>query len=115
MSFQVTAGLALVFEPVAQDMRTSTTIYISRQTLRTYSIASFLVDTNSNVDTFAKRSKCSAEYRYALLIYADVTPFPCIRAWLAPSLARNCTNVAVISAKRTVDSHVETARSCYLH
>jgi len=78
MSFRVSTGWDLIFEHVAQGMRTSATTYVSQQTLRTYSLAKFHVATSLDVDTSAKRSKCDAYRGFALLISLDAILFRCM-------------------------------------
>lgn len=77
-SFRARTGLDLVFELVAQDMRTDATIYFSQQTLGTYGLARFHVAMSSDVGTSAKRSEFVAYRGFALLISVDVTPFRCM-------------------------------------
>lgn len=77
-SLRVRAGLDLVFELVARDMRTSATIYFSQQTLRAYGLARFHVAMSSDVGTSAKRSEFVAYRGFALLMPVDVTPFRCM-------------------------------------
>lgn len=78
MSFQVSTDLDLAFEHAARDMWSSATTYISRQTLGTYSLARFHVDTSSNVVTYVKRSEIGVYYAFPLLIYLDVILFRCM-------------------------------------